>query len=154
MHYLQWQQKPMSSPKNPQDTLLECHCSVSHVHKNTFWTGFPQAGPEFSSLSIEKSSFGKDGWRVSWSAFNLIHLSLLTGTPKVYFLWKDKLALFSLLTATDPVIHIQLPLSYLGQLQGDLWSSEILPHSFSVVLPDKKILNWALKFRCCRSGLN
>lgn len=144
----------MGSLKNLQDTLFECHYSISHWHRKAFWMGFPQVRPEFSSLSIEKSFFDKDGWRVSRSVFNLIHFSFLTGTPKVYFLWKDKLALFSLLTATDPVIHIQLLLSYLGQLLGDLWSSEILPHTFPVVLSVEKKLNWAPKFRFCRSGLN
>lgn len=144
----------MSSLKNLQDTLLECHCSVSHLHRKAFWIGFLQVRPEFSPLSIEKSAFDKDSWRVSQSVFNLIHLSFLTGTPEVYFLWKDKLALFSLLTATDPVIHIQLPLSHLGQLLGDLWSSEVLPYTFPVVLSDEKKLNWAPKFRFCRSGLN
>lgn len=137
---MKWQQKPTSSLKNLQGTLLECHCPVSHLHQKAFWMGFPQVRPEFPSLSVEKSSFGKDSWRVSRYVFNLIHLSFLTGTPKVYFLWKDKLALFSLLTATDPVTHIQLPFSYLGQLLGDLWSSEILPHTFPVVLSDEK--NW------------
>lgn len=96
----------------------------------------------------------QDTWRVSQLVFNLIHLSFLTGTPKLYFLQKDKLAIFSLLTATDPVIHIQLPLSYLGQVLGDLWSSEILPLTFPVVLSDEKKLNWAPKFRFCRSCLN
>lgn len=127
--------------------------SLLYTKKSSEWVSL-HVGPVFSSLSIEKSSFGKDGWRVSRSVFSLIHLSFSTGTPKVYFLWKNKLALFSFLTAADPVIHIQLPLSNLGQLLGDLWNSEILPHSFPIVLSDEKELNWALKFRFCRSGLN
>lgn len=127
--------------------------SLLYIEKSSEWASL-NFGPVFSSLSIEKPSFGKDGWRVSRSVFNFIHPSFFTGTPKVYFLWKNKLALFSFLTAADPVIHIQLPLSNLGQLLGDLWISEIFPHTFPVVLSDEKKLNWALKFRFCRSGLN
>lgn len=65
-----WQQKAMNWLKNPQDMLYT---------KKSSERDFLHFGSVFSSLSIEKSSFGKDGWRVSRSVFNFIHLSFFTG---------------------------------------------------------------------------
>lgn len=125
-----------------------------YTEKSSEWAAL-HVGPVFSSLFLLRNHpLARPVGESPGSAFNFIHFSFFAGTPKVYFLWKNKLALFSFLTAADPVIHIQLPLSNLGQLLGDLWNSEILPHTFPVVLSDEKKLNWALNFRFCRSGLN
>lgn len=81
-------------PENLQDTLLECHCCVSHLHIKAFWMGFPQVRPEFSFLSSKKSFLAKTGGEplgLSLTSF-IFHFSL--ELQKFRLLMKGQIGVF------------------------------------------------------------
>lgn len=111
LYCLKWQEKAMSSLKNLHDILLEFTVQfLTYTEKLSEWA-FLKLDLDSHLFLLRNQPLAKRvGESPSLSLTSFIFHSSLE-LQKFTFLWKDKLAFFSLLTATDPAIHTQLPLS-------------------------------------------